>query len=427
MGAAVSANMILFSHPTGNANVRAALAGLFEAGLLGEFHTTIASYPGNVWDWLGKCRWGRDLQRRTFDERFRSLTIQHPFRELGRMLTGRLKLRRLGRHERGAFCLDAVYQAQDGLAARRLRQFPGLYSGVYTYEDGALDTLAAARDLCLKRIYELPIAFWHTRRRLLTEEAERLPAWKSTLGGGVCDSESKLIRKSQELELAEVVICPSQFVAESLPETARAAKKVVVAPFGSPPAPSPGNKAPAACGRKLRVLFAGSLGQRKGLGDLFAAMRSLKRDDVELVVMGAPQAPMEFYRKEFSGFTYEPSRPHARVLELMRSCDVFCLPSIVEGRALVMQEAMSQGLPLIITPNTGGEDLIDEGVTGFLVPIRRPSRIAEKIAWFADHRSLLPEMSRAAQVKAGQLTWDRYGRTIVSAIRDSVPSGVQRP
>jgi glycosyltransferase involved in cell wall biosynthesis len=164
------------------------------------------------------------------------------------------------------------------------------------------------------------------------------------------------------------------------------------------------------------------MSQRKGLGDLFAAMRLLNRTDVELVIMGTPQAPLEFYRKEFDGFVYEPSRPHAEVLELMRSCDVFCLPSIVEGRALVMQEAMSQGLPLIITPNTGGEDLIDEGVTGFLVPIRRADQISEKIDWFAENRPALFEMSRAAQTKAGRLTWDAYGKTIATAIVDLVQS-----
>jgi glycosyltransferase involved in cell wall biosynthesis len=186
-------------------------------------------------------------------------------------------------------------------------------------------------------------------------------------------------------------------------------------PFGSSPAGPAKPFAPPA-GKKLRVLFAGSMAQRKGLADLFAALRLLKRNDVELVVMGTPQAPMEFYRKEGDGFIFEPGRPHDRVLELMRSCDVFCLPSIVEGRALVMQEALSQGLPLIITPNTGGEDLIAEKKTGFLVPIRRPDLIAEKIAWFADNRSVLPEMSRSAQAKAAELTWEAYGRTLVKAV-----------
>jgi glycosyltransferase involved in cell wall biosynthesis len=403
---------LLLSHPTGNANVRAALIGLLEAGLLGEFHTTIAAYPGNVWNFLGK-----EFKRRSFDARLRPLTVQHPLRELGRMLANRLKLHQLVRHETGKFSTDEIYQAQDRATARRLRKFPQSFSGAYTYEDGALETLTAARELNLRRIYELPIAYWQTLRQLLAEEAVRRPNWKATLGGGVSDSETKLHRKTKELELSELIICPSQFVARSIPQELRTNKKIIVAPFGSPPNSPPRLAAPATDG-KLRVLFAGSMGQRKGLGDLFAAMRLLNRSDVELVVMGTPQAPMEFYRSEFAGFVHEPGRPHAGVLELMRRCDVFCLPSIVEGRALVMQEAMSQGLPLIITPNTGGEDLIDEGITGFLVPIRRADLLAEKITWFAEHRPALPEMSQAAQTKAGQLTWAMYGQTIAGAIQN---------
>ena len=405
---------MLLSHPTGNANVRAALAGLQAGGILAEFHTTIATYRGNLWDKLGNQSWGREFKRRGYDERLRSVTVQHPARELGRMLVNKAKIPALGRHEQGAFCIDAVYRTLDKKVAGQIRKHRDRFSGAYTYEDGALETLTAAKETGLKRVYELPIAYWKTARQLLAEEAERLPNWKVTMGGGVSDSQEKLDRKTRELELAEMVICPSQFVARSLPDAAKAGKKVVFATFGSPANSAPKNPNPA--GKKLRVLFAGSMGQRKGLGDLFAAVRLLKRTDVELVVIGSPQSPLEFYRGEYDGFIFEASRPHAQVLELMRQCDVFCLPSIVEGRALVMQEAMSQGLPLIITPNTGGEDLVEEGVTGFLVPIRRPDLIAEKIGWFADNRTALPAMSRAAQTKAAQLTWEKYGETIAQAI-----------
>src|ERR1051325_3799338 len=149
-------------------------------------------------------------------------------------------------------------------------------------------------------------------------------------------------------------------------------------------------------------------------------MRIRRRSDVELVVMGSPVAPLEFYRKEFPTFIYEPPRPHAQVLELMQSCDVLVLPSIVEGRALVQQEAMSCGLPLIVTPNAGGEDLIEEGRTGFLVPIRSAEKIAEKIAWFADHRELLPDMRQAAVAKASEYTWQRYGEKVLSTVRTAL-------
>jgi glycosyltransferase involved in cell wall biosynthesis len=104
----------------------------------------------------------------------------------------------------------------------------------------------------------------------------------------------------------------------------------------------------------------------------------------------------------------------------MQSCDVFCLPSIAEGRALVIQEAMSQGLPIIITPNTGGEDLVIEGNTGFLVPIRSPEKIAEKINWFAENRDQIPEMGMKARELAETLSWQKYGDRIVSGIKELI-------
>jgi glycosyltransferase involved in cell wall biosynthesis len=108
------------------------------------------------------------------------------------------------------------------------------------------------------------------------------------------------------------------------------------------------------------------------------------------------------------------------VLALMRSCDVFCLPSIVEGRALVMQEAMSQGLPVVITPNTGGADLVIEGQTGFLVPIRSPEAIADRLAWLNQHRPELVAMKARAARHAAEYSWQRYGEAIVDAIRATV-------
>ena len=167
----------------------------------------------------------------------------------------------------------------------------------------------------------------------------------------------------------------------------------------------------------MRFLFAGTLTQRKGLADLFAAMKLLAAKEVELVVMGSHLCPLGWYREQFPRFTYEATRPHPDVLELMRTCDVLVLPSIVEGRALVQQEAMACGLPIIVTKNAGGDDLITGGETGFLVPIRSPEAIAEKINWCATNRVSIAGMAIAAQRRASELTWSGYGETILAAIR----------
>ena len=170
-------------------------------------------------------------------------------------------------------------------------------------------------------------------------------------------------------------------------------------------------------GARLRVLFAGALTQRKGLADLFTAMRLVDSRDVELVVMGSLLQPLSWYRTQLSPFTYEAPRPHAEVMRLMQTCDVLVLPSIVEGRALVQQEAMACGLPVIATRNAGADDLIADGETGFLVPIRAPEALAEKISWCAANRATVSGMGIAAQDRAAKMTWRGYGEKVLAAIR----------
>ncbi len=383
--------MIAVAHPFGNANVRALLAAFEEAGLLAKFFTTIA------------------FGRRSYDLP-RQKIVRRPVREVVRHIAARAGLQSLIEHERGWASIDAVWRDLDSYAAAHL---PDELSAVYAYEDCAEKIFEAAQQRNLRRIYELPIAYWETAQQLLREEAKRWPEWEPTLGG-TRDSQEKLARKTRELELAELVVCPSNFVFDSLPPHARAEKNCIVAPFGGP---NLGGTPIANREGKLRLLFAGAMSQRKGLADLFAAMKLISSHEIELVVMGSPLMPLDWYRTQYGGFVFESPRPHAEFLRLMQTCDVLVLPSVVEGRALVQQEAMASGLPLIATPNAGGDDLIEEGVTGFLVPIRSPEAIAAKISWCAEHREQVRGMGIAARERASEFTWRGYGEMIIAAVR----------
>jgi glycosyltransferase involved in cell wall biosynthesis len=407
--------MILVAHPFGNANVRALLAALAAEGLLAKFVTTLG-WSSDA-PWLGHVpdRWRSQLQRRAYDLPPDRLEA-HPARELVRLLGASAGLKPLIEHERGWASIDAVWQDLDRRAADYLLhgQQRAQIRAVYAYEDCAAALFAAAEKTGARRIYDLPIAYWELAVRLLREEAERYPDWEPTLGG-TRDSHEKLARKSHELQLADVVVCASNFVLESLPQSTRDAKRCVMIPFGSPSVPA--GEGDKRHGVPLRVLFAGAMTQRKGLADVFAAMKLIESSAVELVVMGSPLQPLAWYRERLPRFTYEPPRPHAEVLRLMRSCDVLVLPSIVEGRALVQQEAMACGLPVIATRNAGADDLITDGETGFLVPIRSPAALAEKISWCASNRESTYGMGIAAQRRAAQLTWRGYGEKVLAAIQ----------
>ena len=97
----------------------------------------------------------------------------------------------------------------------------------------------------------------------------------------------------------------------------------------------------------------------------------------------------------------------------MEAHDALVLPSIVEGRALVQQEALSCGLPILVTTNTGGEDLVEEGVTGQLVPIRSPEKIAEAISSMLANRKNRDEIQKLCQKKAREYTWANYAQNII--------------
>lgn len=417
--------MVVVIHPTGNQNVRSVLAGLNERQLLARFATALGHADEDQPPRWIPTRWRAEWRRRSYALPRRRVW-QSPASELVRLGAERAGWRFLTRQETGPFCVDSVYRLLDARVANGLEALveTSAVTGIYGYEDGCATSFRRAKALGLACFYDLPIAYWETAGRLLDEEAGRLPAWAPTLGVTGAGS-AKVERKTEELQLADVVFCPSEFVAASLPPGVRDTKEVVVAHFGSPAVKQddfPLQERAAAAGGALRVLFAGSMSQRKGLGDLFAAMKRLERRDIELIVMGSPLAPMNFYREQFPGFTYERTRPHAEVLRLMRSCHVLVLPSIVEGRALVMQEAMSQGLPLLITANTGGEDLIEVGQTGFLVPIRSPEALAERLAWFADHREQTRAMGEQSRGKAATYTWSGYGAAIAGAVERKIKS-----
>lgn len=382
-----------------------------------KFYTTVACFEDSAWlKYLIK-----DINRREFKNHLKPFTSTYPWREVGRHIADRTGLHQLTKHERSIFSIDAVYRSLDKYVSEKISGATGELI-IYAYEDGSYHSFAAAKKNGFFCVYDLPIAYWKTACSLLMEEAERVPEWKRTLGG-INSSTEKLERKTAELQMADIVVTPSRFTADSVLKE-NPGKKVIISPFGTPLSNEPVKKKVSETPGKLRVLFVGSLGQRKGLADLGKAIQLLNSNYVELVVMGSRLENESFYKKALPAHTYIPPGSHSDVLNVMSSCDVFCLPSIVEGRALVMQEAMSRALPVIITPNTGGEDLVTPG-TGFLVPIRSPGMIAEKINWFLENRRQVRDMGIAAAQHANAYSWNLYAQNIIHAIGEQYSRHVQ--
>lgn len=105
--------------------------------------------------------------------------------------------------------------------------------------------------------------------------------------------------------------------------------------------------------------------------------------------------------------------PQPQLKQMMSRSHVMVLPSVEEGLALVQAQAMACGCPVISTTNTGGEDLFTDEVEGFIVPIRNPNAIAERLQLLADHPNLQQQMSIASVERVKKIGgWACYGTTM---------------
>jgi glycosyltransferase involved in cell wall biosynthesis/GT2 family glycosyltransferase len=126
-----------------------------------------------------------------------------------------------------------------------------------------------------------------------------------------------------------------------------------------------------------RVLFVGGDFSRKGGADLLEAM-NLLGDEAELDVVTAarpPGIPTTSSTRVHLGLSHASEE----LFELYRQADIFVLPTMGETYGLVLCEAMASGLPVVATNVGAIPELVEDGVTGLLVPPHSPTALADAL------------------------------------------------
>lgn len=219
-----------------------------------------------------------------------------------------------------------------------------------------------------------------------------------------------IVREEKIYAVADLITVPSSFAARSFVEMGVPAEKLRTIPYGvrlesfrrvAEP--------PKDC---FEVLFAGSVGLRKGVPYLLQAFARLRHPNKRLRVAGAVQAEMREVLKNLPQENVEflGSVPQQKLVELMSTSHVMVLPSIEEGLALVQGQALACGCPVIASTQTGGEDLFNDQVEGFIVPLRDVDAITSRMQQLADDPALQQRMSEAALDRVRFLGgWKDYG------------------
>jgi glycosyltransferase involved in cell wall biosynthesis len=234
--------------------------------------------------------------------------------------------------------------------------------------------------------------------------------------------QAMLHKLSVESLLADYCIVASNFTKRTLIENGVREDRIFRVPYGVDL-----NEVSAAQRRsdRFRVVFVGQMVQRKGLEYLLKAWRKLRLPNAELVLAGRGRVDQNLLSAFRSEFVYLGSLSDEQLRQLYSSSHLFCMPSLAEGFGLVYLEALSAGLPVIATPNTGAADIVQDGREGFVVPIRDVDALTEKLEWAYRHREDLAEMGIAARKLAERHPWERFRADIVQVVREIEAKGTE--
>ena len=277
---------------------------------------------------------------------------------------------------------------------------------------GGLHSGRAMQALGGKFICDRGSAHIATQNSLLTEEYKR---WGYTYAG----IDPRVIDKEQhEYEQADIITVPSEFARRSFLEQGIADAKIKVIPYGA--RLERFSKVAEPDAETFRVLWVGNIHFQKGFLDALQAFIDLKHPKKEFIVIGHLTKEIAELLPTFNlnQVVFKGTVPNIELPYWFSSSHVFVLSSIQDGFGIVLGEAMACGCPVIASDNTGARNILTDGIEGFIVPIRSPKNITEKMQHLADDHALQQKMSIAALQKVTSLGgWDSYGNNMAMEIK----------
>jgi glycosyltransferase involved in cell wall biosynthesis len=170
---------------------------------------------------------------------------------------------------------------------------------------------------------------------------------------------------------------------------------------------------------RLVVLYAGQIDLRKGVLYLVEALRRLRSRNIVLKLAGTCHLREDLVAPPGLAVELLGPVPRPNMPELMRSADVFVFPTLGEGFGLVQVEALACGTPVIATTECG--EVVEDGISGHVVPPRDPDAIAERLDFYAARPGQLLEMRRAARDRSEQFSQRAYEKRLIQALSGARP------
>jgi glycosyltransferase involved in cell wall biosynthesis len=286
---------------------------------------------------------------------------------------------------------------------------------VYAFNGAALEIFREAKRLGIRTVLDQTAAPWRWNSALLLEERNRWPGWE-VQSAEIDHSGLLSMREEAEWELADRIVCGSAFSQQALFDTAGKHYPSSVVPYPCL-ARRPDEEEvdhPAPCQDEYHILFVGTLQLRKGLPYLLEALRMLSDSRIRVRLVG-PSLLSADAMHQLSAWC-ELVGPVARtdVFKHYAWADVFVFPTLSEGSANVVYEALSAGLPVITTPSAGS--IIQDGVDGVIIPPRSAAHLAEALNMLIHSKATRKKLISNAAVSLACYDQHTYQKRLLGSL-----------
>lgn len=228
-----------------------------------------------------------------------------------------------------------------------------------------------------------------------------------------------------ELKFVDHFFAPSNIVTDSLLYCGVDRNKIDIVPYGVHPDKFSFIQKRYKPNKPLRFIYVGQISYRKGLHHLLKVMKEYSPNDVQLVLAGAFNRTDDLYNqyKDVNNISFLGFVTRDILAEAYQNADVFVLPSLGEGLAMVILEALSTGTPVLVSNFTGGNDVVEHKINGLVYNGLSEEDLKSSISWYLNHKEAIPEMSKNARETALRYTWNIYHKNYAEKLKHFLYKG----
>ncbi len=316
---------------------------------------------------------------------------------------------------------DRTFALHDRIVARRLKSMADRIDVVHVWPMGAMHTMKMAARLGIPTVLERPNAHTRFAYEVVRAECERigvpLPADHEH-----AFNQSRLDHEEREYELADFLLCPSEFVARTFRDRGFSPSKLLRHSYGFSEGRFSPDTQPRDPQRGLRMISVGVCAVRKGIHialEAWLKSTACKKGKFQIVGDFLPA-----YREKLAPLLAHPSVEvlgHRNdIPELMRRSDILVLASLEEGSALVTSEGRASGCVLAVSDASGAN--CEHMKNALVHPAGSVSVLAQHLDILDSDRVLLDQLRAESLRTVNEITWLAAGKKLVQAYHQAVQS-----